>query len=85
MPPEGFQHQVGIMGAEELFAQQIRTFTILQLRRLYETIGGNPLDRDQFRWHMTDRVDVTGEMTVGTRRRAAELFRRRTVSIEHWL
>lgn len=52
------------------------TFTMLQLRRLHEAVGGKPLDRDAFRRQMKERLIGTGEMSEGTRGRPAELFRR---------
>ena len=52
------------------------TFTMLQLRRVHEAVGGELLDRDAFRRQMKDRLIGTGEMSEGTRGRPAELFRR---------
>jgi ADP-ribose pyrophosphatase YjhB (NUDIX family) len=61
------------------------TFTILQLRELYAAIAGRSLDRDRFRRYMIDKLEATGEMTVGTRGRPAELFRRKPTLGQHWL
>jgi 8-oxo-dGTP diphosphatase len=53
-------------------------FTMLELRRLHETIAGEPLDRDTFRRDMKDKLIDTGQKSVGTRGKPAALFRRRT-------
>jgi ADP-ribose pyrophosphatase YjhB (NUDIX family) len=54
-------------------------FTILQLRKVHETIAGRPLDRDWFRRHTKEKVEATGEMAIGSRGRPAELYRRKPI------
>lgn len=51
-------------------------FTMLQLRRLHETVAGTGLDRDGFRREMRGKLIATGEMSEGARGRPAEFFRR---------
>lgn len=53
------------------------TFTVRELRLLHEVIAGRPLDRDWFRREMEGSLEPTGELSVGTRGRPAELFKRR--------
>lgn len=52
------------------------TFTVLDLRRVHETVAGRPLSKDTFRRAMQPHLDPTGEWTTGGRGRPAELFRR---------
>lgn len=52
-------------------------FTMLQLRLLHEAVAGEGLDRDAFRREMKPKLVPTGELSVGTRGKPAELFRRR--------
>ena len=51
-------------------------FTVLDLRRVHESVAGAPLQKDTFRRAMDRHLLGTGEMTAGTRGRPAELFRR---------
>jgi 8-oxo-dGTP diphosphatase len=53
-----------------------RTFTVLQLRRLYQAVFGRPLVKDTFRRYIIDALEPTGEMATAFGR-PAELFRRR--------
>jgi ADP-ribose pyrophosphatase YjhB (NUDIX family) len=52
-------------------------FTLRELRRAHEAIGGEDLLRDTFRRTMERYLVPTGMTTTGTRGRPAELFRRR--------
>lgn len=50
-------------------------FTILELRKLHESVAGSALQRDTFRRLMEPQLAGTGQMSSGTRGRPAELFR----------
>jgi ADP-ribose pyrophosphatase YjhB (NUDIX family) len=50
-------------------------FTILELRKLHESVEGQALQRDTFRRLMEPQLAGTGRTTSGTRGRPAELFR----------
>lgn len=52
------------------------TFTVLELRRLYETVFGRTFPKDTFRRHVLDGLANTGDMSVAGGGRPAELFRR---------
>jgi hypothetical protein len=52
-------------------------FTLRELRLAHESVAGRPLQRDTFRRTMEPQLMATGTMTVGTRGRPAEVFRRR--------
>lgn len=54
------------------------TFTMRELRLLHDTVLEHQLDRDWFRREMKAKLEATGTMSVGTRGRPAELFRRRS-------
>lgn len=56
------------------------TFTVLELRRLYETIFGRPLPKDSFRRLVIDAIEPTGRMSSGGYGRPAELFRPRAAA-----
>ena len=53
------------------------TFTVLELRRLYETVFDRSLPKDSFRRLVIDAVEPTGRMSSSGSGRPAELFRRR--------
>ena len=53
------------------------TFTMLELRQVHAAVAGHDLQKDTFRRAMEPHLIATGEMTLGTRGRPAELFRRR--------
>jgi 8-oxo-dGTP diphosphatase len=53
------------------------TFTVLELRRLYETVFDCSLPKDSFRRLVIDAVEPTGRMSTSGAGRPAELFRRR--------
>lgn len=53
------------------------TFTVLELRRLYESVFGRPLPKDSFRRLVIDTIEATGRMSSRGAGRPAELFRRR--------
>lgn len=52
------------------------TFTVRELRRVYQAIFGRPLVKDTFRRHTIDALEPTGELAVSFGR-PAELFRKR--------
>ncbi len=52
------------------------TFTVLELRRIYQAVFGHSLVKDTFRRYMIDALEPTGELATGFGR-PAELFRRR--------
>ena len=52
------------------------TFTVLELRRLYQAVFGRPLIKDTFRRYVIDALESTGHMS-SSHGRPAELFRRR--------
>ena len=53
------------------------TFTLLELRRVHESILGRPLNKDSFRRTMLDRglVEATGTFATGLGHRPPELYR----------
>lgn len=53
------------------------TFTILELRHLYEVVYSRRLPKDSFRRHVIEALDSTGEMSTAAGGRPAEIFRRR--------
>jgi len=56
-------------------------FTILELRKLHESVAGRALQRDTFRRLMEPQLAGSGRTTSGTRGRPAELFRHRSAPI----
>ncbi|MDH6281579.1 NUDIX hydrolase [Prescottella agglutinans] len=52
------------------------TFTVLELRRLYEAVFDRPLPKDSFRRLVIDAIEPTGRMSTSGAGRPAELFRR---------
>jgi len=52
------------------------TFTVLELRRVYEVVFGRPLPKDSFRRHMMPALDNTGDMAVVGTGRPAEIYTR---------
>jgi 8-oxo-dGTP diphosphatase len=58
----------GLAGAE---------FTLLELQRLHEAIGGRALQKDTFRRRVRDDLDDTGQLSSGTIGKPARLYRRR--------
>lgn len=52
------------------------SFTVLELRRLYEVIFGRTLQKDSFRRHVIDALENTGRLSNPGTGRPAELFRR---------
>lgn len=57
------------------------TFTVLDLRRLYEAIFDRSFPKDTFRRHVLDGLRSTGETTAAGGGRPAELFRRSGVAL----
>jgi hypothetical protein len=55
-----------------------RTFTIYQLRRIHEAVLGQNLDKDLFRRKMEGKLESTGEISIGSVGKPAQLFRRKT-------
>ena len=55
-------------------------FTLRDLQRVHEVIAGAALQRDTFRRAMQPHLIGTGETSIGTRGRPAELFRRGRVA-----
>ncbi|RVW02708.1 NUDIX hydrolase [Rhodococcus xishaensis] len=53
-------------------------FTVLELRRLYETVFGRSLPKDSFRRLVIDAIEATGRTSSSGTGRPAELFRRRS-------
>ncbi|MEV0945055.1 NUDIX hydrolase [Rhodococcus sp. NPDC049939] len=53
------------------------TFTVLELRYLYETVFDRPLPKDSFRRLVIDAIEATGQMSRSGTGRPAELFRRK--------
>jgi len=53
------------------------TFTVLEMRRIYQAVFGRPLVKDTFRRYVIDALEPTGEMARAFGR-PAELFRRKT-------
>ena len=51
-------------------------FTLRELRLAHEAIAGRALQRDTFRRAMEPQLVATGNTTIATRGRPAELFRR---------
>ena len=51
------------------------TFTLLELRRLHEAIGGEPLQKDTFRRQMSPVLEELDELSDGTVGRPARLYR----------
>jgi len=58
----------GLAGAE---------FTLLELQRVHEAIGGRALQKDTFRRRVLDDLDDTGQLSSGTVGKPARLYRRR--------
>ena len=52
------------------------TFTVLELRRIYQAVFDRPLVKDTFRRYVIDALEPTGELASAFGR-PAELFRRR--------
>ncbi|SNS92835.1 NUDIX hydrolase [Rhodococcoides kyotonense] len=52
------------------------TFTLLELRRLYEVVFDNEFAKDTFRRHVTSALEGTGETSIAGGGRPAELYRR---------
>ncbi|WP_070378426.1 NUDIX hydrolase [Rhodococcus sp. WMMA185] len=50
------------------------TFTVLELRHLYETVFDRPLPKDSFRRLVIDAIQATGQMSSSGAGRPAELF-----------
>lgn len=53
------------------------TFTLLELRRLYEVVYDNKIPKDTFRRHVSGALDGTGETSASGGGRPAELYRRK--------
>jgi 8-oxo-dGTP diphosphatase len=53
------------------------TFTVLELRRIYQAVFDRPMVKDTFRRYVIDALEPTGEMASAFGR-PAELFRRRS-------
>ena len=53
------------------------SFTVLELRQLYEVIFDRELQKDAFRRHVTGALESTGEMSNPGNGRPAEMFRRK--------
>ncbi len=53
------------------------TFTVAELRRLYEVIFDRPFQKDSFRRQVLDALESTGEMSRPGNGRPAETYRRR--------
>ncbi|TQF67190.1 NUDIX hydrolase [Rhodococcus spelaei] len=53
------------------------SFTVLQLRRLYEAVFGLTLQKDSFRRHVRDALEATERRESDGAGRPAEVFRRR--------
>lgn len=53
------------------------TFTILELRQLYEAVFDRELQKDSFRRHVSKALENTGEWSNPGNGRPAEIFRRR--------
>ena len=54
-----------------------RTFTMYQLRKIHEAVLGHSLDKDLFRRRMDDKLESTGEMSIGSIGKPAQLFKRK--------
>lgn len=52
-------------------------FTLLELQRVHEAIGGRALQKDTFRRRVRDDLDDTGQLSSGTVGKPARLYRRR--------
>ena len=53
------------------------SFTVLELRQLYEVIFDRELQKDAFRRHVIEALESTGEMSNPGTGRPAEMFRRK--------
>lgn len=53
------------------------TFTVLELRQLYEAVFDRDLQKDSFRRHVSKALENTGEWSNPGNGRPAEIFRRR--------
>ncbi|MFC9787905.1 NUDIX domain-containing protein [Rhodococcus sp. NPDC127528] len=53
------------------------SFTVLQLRRLYEVVFGSTLQKDSFRRHVRDALEATERKETDGAGRPAEVFRRK--------
>jgi ADP-ribose pyrophosphatase YjhB (NUDIX family) len=52
------------------------TFTLLELQRVHEAVGGEALQKDTFRRHVIDGLEETGELSRGGAGKPARLYRR---------
>ena len=52
-------------------------FTMFQLRKVHEAVLGRSLDKDLFRRTMESKLEKTGQMSVGTVGKPAQLFKRK--------
>lgn len=52
-------------------------FTLLELQRLHEAVGGHALQKDTFRRRVRDALSDTGRLSSGTVGKPARLYRRR--------
>lgn len=57
------------------------TFTMLELRRLYEVIFGRDYPKDTFRRHLLHGLEPTGELQRESAGRPAEIYRRSDVDL----
>lgn len=53
------------------------SFTVLELRQLYEVILDRELQKDAFRRHVIEALESTGELSKPGTGRPAEIFRRK--------
>lgn len=86
--PLAFDHEAMVTSAVEDVRQRYgravdpslllgSTFTLLELRRLYEVLYGKAFPKDTFRRHVADAVVGTGATSTAGGGRPAELYRRR--------
>ena len=54
-----------------------KTFTMFQLRKVHEAVLGRSLDKDLFRRTMEGKLAKTGQMSVGTVGKPAQMFKRK--------
>ncbi|RRQ25727.1 NUDIX domain-containing protein [Rhodococcus sp. Eu-32] len=57
------------------------TFTLLELRRLYEVVFDTEIPKDTFRRHVTSALEGTGTTSIAGGGRPAELYRRRAAAV----